>query len=1057
MAPTTLIEANRLLIPVLEISESAQGRRRFHLQKPATPEGDYGRMPVENAILGQLCTASELETLLLLKVNAPEPNPELFKPLKLATSGSGAGERRSLIFSSGQNHYFGGDALKAQIQNFFRSEPDAACRYGSLFTSNCYEGTARIQGLRFKLVDYTQPEAARFQSGDCHGKCSSALAAALNGSPERPFQFRLAWNRNWDVTESPDAPVSFIAKGTLAVEDDLVGDYDLILDRSSIKGIHKTVLDDFMPLGDYYLPQVVMGNRQNATATPYRNSWQFTACFSPAAIAADLGPITIAKAARLAQIQSDPARLKRLILAEAAERNQGAEGLDGRDQDREGDPDPAMIQILKADVQGILSQSPKVQDYCARFLQRQWQELAVNGGFKHHSALAQPAPQLQSGQVCIPGVADGEEVIVTRSPIPSKDNIRKYINRSVPKLCQYENVIWMHPADAAQFHQGDFDGDQMQWSYAKDLPHIAQEVAWTHEPGDFEAIVQRPKQPYILVDRSGFTFEPATHMQPAPVLSGNLREAAAYGSENKVGIVATLIGRVQGSQPDSEDRSSPEALAAFHQDKKALLTRLMQALQIEVDYGKSAERLEDVEEIGGSTLLAEAKDWADAYPMPFFDFHKDRNVYRTYQMPEGEDLNSALDVLPKLVNAQWEPARLHHTPRHYFQGAVANLPRLKEFERFTRSHELDADAKAIKTQYNEALGDLRKQGLEGQAFRKSIKAIYDAIQADIDARDYSPQELIVFQQKLWVACHSADQPDEFRQACLAWAEGKDTHFGAKRMQLPYHAVENQQWVLSAPFGPEVEAAKAKLDAAPGQYTALISTHGPYVDFVLERPSRRLVSQLLAAYPDHDLQPQYGGRIEAPAKYLAWAQPQQTAGGLGSLAYNLCLPTLVERLRHHCPIQEMQLIGLQYNEHQQTEGFAEGTLLRVGRLPADHPDLRHANQPCLETLDGRAIGTFAQNSRMPMLGTVFQARSIEIEGYTKDGRNAAAVVRVEPGTLRVPQRSSGEFQDPEVAKGAILGGEVMLEEMGAAVGAEAQCPRSHRGVGRKHQQKVEMEL
>jgi hypothetical protein len=184
-----------------------------------------------------------------------------------------------------------------------------------------------------------------------------------------------------------------------------------------------------------------------------------------------------------------------------------------------------MIQLLRQDTLGILNATPKVQDYQRSRLQRAWKELAINGGHKHQSSRAVPSRELARGEVCIPGLPDGEVIIVTRSPIPSSDNIRKYVNNAtVERLQRYTGCIWMNADDAAEYHQGDFDGDQMQWDLARDLPNIAQEVKWAGEPGDFKGIQQRPKQPYVTTDLSVYTEDRESLKQAAPIIRGSVLE-----------------------------------------------------------------------------------------------------------------------------------------------------------------------------------------------------------------------------------------------------------------------------------------------------------------------------------------------------------------------------------------------------------------------------------------------------------------------------------------------------------------------------------------------------
>jgi hypothetical protein len=352
--------------------------------------------------------------------------------------------------------------------------------------------------------------------------------------------------------------------------------YDLILDRSSIKGVHKAELNEQVPCGDYEFPRLVMGNRSNARANAYNNSWQFTIWFSEASILQDFGPATQAKAEKLAALQNSPITLvNHLITAYDQEQKRlnltdTPTSFDFGNSDEDSFDDSAqearIISILKADRRHHLLEAPKVVDYLTNTLAQKWQALAVNSGFKHGSGMALPAPELKRGTVCAPHLPE-DEVIITRYPIVSRDNIRRYQNVHHPELMRTRNAIWIHPQDAEAYHQGDFDGDQLIITPASKLPHIAQEVKRAGEKGEFKRVQQRPKCSYRdVLDDSG---------NPRYT---SLAQVAVASGQNKVGLVATYIGRVQSSLPTDQEES-----ALFDRHKKQLLNRLFQALQVEVD------------------------------------------------------------------------------------------------------------------------------------------------------------------------------------------------------------------------------------------------------------------------------------------------------------------------------------------------------------------------------------------------------------------------------------------------------------------------------------------
>jgi hypothetical protein len=79
-----------------------------------------------------------------------------------------------------------------------------------------------------------------------------------------------------------------------------------------------------------------------------------------------------------------------------------------------------------------------------------------------------------------------------------------------------------------------------------------------------------------------------------------------------------------------------ENVERFERRQRKLLNRLFQALQVEVDSPKSAERLEDIEEIEGEKLLSNAKRWSESYPSHFFDFKKDECLRHAARTPLSE-------------------------------------------------------------------------------------------------------------------------------------------------------------------------------------------------------------------------------------------------------------------------------------------------------------------------------------------------------------------------------------------------------------------------------------
>ena len=970
---------------------------------------------VDNTILRQLFHRNDLESLIIVKMPDRSEDTSLLRPRTFED-----GVKRDLAFSSGDTYYFADRNLRDKIGQFFESEPDTACRYGSLLSSNCYESVTRLPNVKVKIVDFTDPQYAEFKTGDCHGKASLRLAQELGGAADKPFQFRFAWNKaRFDDGKGTAPDPSFLAKGTLtvaaALTSDHEGEYDLILDRSSIKGIKKSELKDLLPCGDYVFPRAVLGNRQNAEATEYNNSWQFTSCFSPAAIAKDFGPATQAEAEYLAQLQDNPIALKKHILVEydkqkekqteaARERWQESKGADAG-EDTEPDfskADAAMIRHMKADTRHEYLTSPKVAEYMKRYLKKKWANLAINGGYKHSSGMAQPTDLLQPGQVCIPHLPTGE-VIVTRNPIPSIDNIRRYENVHIPELCQKKNTVWMRPDEAEKHHQADFDGDQMVVDHVSRLPNIAREVSKANGPNQFESVSQRPKLSYV--DVLATKGEPTT-----------MAHIAIAASQNKVGIVAKRIGQVMSAEPSEVEARNPDAISGFKEEQKQYLNRLIKAMQVEVDYGKNAERLEDVKEFDGEDLLKDTDEWLSKHPVEFFDVYKHEKLYDRFPMQvQG---NASVNVLPKMVDPLWKETELQVLPRREFQG-MFKCPANVEPERW--QDYLDA-ARDLKDRFK-ADSDLirdRNQG-DGKKIREEIGKLYEPYQKELDETYTTVGSRRLFQMALNHTQHTDDSTHTVdREACLKWAKDRPAMFCAEpAYSLPDAALPVDCHILSAPFGDGTQGAetfKTKLEAKGIPFKAKLRDDIPFVDFVLTDLSPTVINRLTERYglerEDKDGKVTYHDdrlttakdvtkagieRVAPPLHYDEWAEPARETGK-GALAYNLMLDAFAINMEKR-KIHEITVTGLQYNEFKQ-EPFTnpqwnESVPVTVGQIKLDPSDPKFAtlhNRPCLE-IDGQRLGTFGQGSAKLPVGTTFSAYVV------REGNSAK--LQVEDASIQVP--------------------------------------------------------
>lgn len=967
---TRVIAGSGLSIPIFDGAHD-NGRGRY-LSEPEI---------IKNSLLEQMFEPEELQSLLLVKIDHRNPDANHLRRREFAD-----GTQRRLAFSSGNSYYFADADLHKQIRRLFATESDAACRYGSLLVSNCYKGSDTLEKLRVKIVDFNDPEYAHYKTGDCHGKISPQLARQLGGEQNCPFQFRFAWRRQWAGGEQNCPRISFLSKGTLlpdARPTDAEG-YDLIMDRSSIKGIKKARLDELIPCGDYKFPQAAMGNRGNARATSYDNSWQFTIWYSEEAVRQDLSQPTEEKARALADLQRNPLALARYIVREYdKEQQRRQERSEEEFEDIDGNANSQVqesrwISLLRSDKYGQLVETPKFRKFATDYVAGRWRDLAIKSGYTHSSGMAMPSDDLPRGTVCVPHLPEGD-VILTRYPIVNSDNIRLYCNTHNPELKKTRNVIWINPKDAEEYHQADFDGDQLMVSPASKLPNIARETLRAGESGGFEAVKQRPKLVYteVLADESGLKYR-------------NLAQIAAAVNQNKVGLVATNIGRVQSSTLGEGE--NPQR---FERRKQKLLNRLFQALQVEVDSPKSAERLEDIKEIDGENLLFDAKRWSELRPSHFFDFKKDDRLYRSFAMPA--DAPSSINVLAReVVNPLWEPTRIRSRDRH-------------EFRYLFPKDDLSVDAlewaEELKTRFQQARDEIQERvGEDRDAFNEELGKLYDSYRAEINELFPTPDERFEGAAALWYTQHTRPEMDRHRRDCLMLAEQMEITFALQHgYELPSEALPRDAYVLSVPFGSDAIRWKETLERKGIQFDATIHPQLPMIEFALKDVPPRLVEKLEAKFGKNanDLDALHVPedlRIIPPADH-SWAELRQDSG-VGALAYNLFTEEVCQQLQAF-QFDGIKILGIRHNDFagenfasKQWRNRAVSLQVDVFELPEAHPEYYRYNGTPIVQIDGKNLGTFSPDTPKLPIGSFFEAK-LRPEG-------SSVVLKVNPDSIQLPE-------------------------------------------------------
>jgi hypothetical protein len=591
--------------------------------------------------------------------------------------------------------------------------------------------------------------------------------------------------------------------------------------------------------------------------------------------------------------------------------------------------------------------------------------------------MAMPCDTLPRGTICVPHLPEGD-VILTRYPIVNSDNIRLYSNVHDPELKKTRNVVWIHPKDAEEYHQADFDGDQLMVSPANKLPNIAKETLRAGEPGHFKPVKQRPKLAYTeITDEEG------------NLKYRDLSQIAAASSQNKVGLVATNIGRVQSSTPREGENSE-----RFTRRQRKLLNRLFQALQVEVDSPKSAERLEDIKEIDGVNLLADAKKWSESHPSYFFDFKKDDRLYRSFAMPA--DAPGAINVIAReVVNPLWEPTRIRSRDRHEFRYL---------FPKETLSVDALEWAEELKTRFQQSRDEIKERvGDDREAFNEELGKLYDSYRAEIDELFTTPEDRFEGAAALWHTQHTRPELDRHRKECLQLAAQMEITFSFEHnYEMPSAALPQDIYVLTVPFGKDAIKWKESLEQKGIEFDATIHPQLPVIEFAFKDLSPKLVEKLAAKFGDniHDLDElniPKDLRIIPPADH-SWATSRQDAG-VGALAYNLFTEEVCQQLQDF-QFAEMKVLGIKYNDFAD-ENFASqqwrkrSVTLEVGvfELPASHPDFYRYNGTPILQIDGQNLGTFAPDSPKLPVGTTFVA-TLKPEG-------SSIILKVNADSIELP--------------------------------------------------------
>lgn len=457
----------------------------------------------------------------------------------------------TLQFCAGKKMFF---ASNPNIRQQLYPNPSDGAAYPLPFTP-C-QSFHELQNVRILVIDdgtgnnggVIANDDAKKLVGDCKGLIDKNFAVS-NNINVRTFQFRLG------IKPQRGSPVMRIAKGTLApAQLDKLGEsggnvrdgtlrsqvgYDMVLATSSFKGRKG---EDAIQPGEYML-SVGLGIKSLATYREHSLGTQVLVNY-PQAVQQEILPIIKQQAEKLALDQKTPIKLalryietyerrKALLAKNLASGSDFTEDIDEKcdifdnlnsgissKENKESDRDLLLYSLLKADVNNYcqLIEHPKILAGLRDFVRKEWVDIATGRSIKFTSGLAQPNLDLQLDEISVPFLDEGEEIIVTRSPLINSNGVITLRNKHLPEMLY--GCVYIHPQTAIDNMQCDFDGDLLAFASSKEFPKLAAEVKLRNLPENrYPDIIKKAKVPY----------------------QGTFAEIAVSAMENKIGIIALEI------------------------------------------------------------------------------------------------------------------------------------------------------------------------------------------------------------------------------------------------------------------------------------------------------------------------------------------------------------------------------------------------------------------------------------------------------------------------------------------------------------------------------------
>jgi len=335
--------------------------------------------------------------------------------------------------------------------------------YGSIFLGSC-KNALEIK-TNILVVDDTTGEnggilpleVAWKQVGDCHGKIAPQLAKKLTGTSNKVIQYRMGIKDDFRFAKGTFAPKYLRNLDYLSRT---IPDIDIIVPTSSFKGGDKK--NNPLKPGLYSV-NLWLGEKELSSRGKIALS-QLHASF-PNGVKDFMEDLSD-QAEKLAKIQNDVRALAQyyceryeLRMATLVDtRESEAEDTQEEEIDNEDKSENLIYRLIKADLSSghcQLLETPKIINELQRFLQREWLEIALGKTVNFDRGMIIPSKDLKHGEICVPWIDEGKEVLNFRSPFLNSNGMCVSVNRLVedsraPNGNFLEGVIVVNDEDKAR-------------------------------------------------------------------------------------------------------------------------------------------------------------------------------------------------------------------------------------------------------------------------------------------------------------------------------------------------------------------------------------------------------------------------------------------------------------------------------------------------------------------------------------------------------------------------------------------------------------------------------